>query len=116
MPKKVDGQEPAVAFHASSLVTAQGAPTHRAFLVGINGDGLTGCVSGALGMSSVLVEGGYVVSVVLNPTKATLETAFRRFVRATEPGNTVVVYYGGHGAEVNGCGFMQCIDGRSCMR
>lgn len=57
-------------------------------------------------VKTALKQHGFVVDVVMNPTRVELEEAIRKFIgeHGQEPGNRLVVYFAGHGWTIKASG------------
>ena len=91
----------------SSAVPAEGQPTRRALLIGINAykavPPLSGCVNDVLRMQQILKSKyGFTQFHKLTDaqaTRAAIVAAFKRIVAEAGPGDIVYVHFSGHGSQ-----------------
>ncbi len=67
-------------------------------------------VNDARAMSQVLTDLGFDVRSVLNATQAGMDRAIREFVGSLGPGAVGVLYYAGHGVQIEGLNYVLPID------
>ncbi len=91
-------------------------PRHHAFVVGNSHyrhmDELPQCTNDACGMFGLLTKGGYIVTLLLDATLDAYTRAFAAFVRTLAEGDTVVVFFSGHGMQVGCDGYLVPVDGQ----
>ncbi len=91
-------------------------PRHHAFVVGNSHyrhmEELPQCTNDACGMHSLLTKGGYIVTLLLDATLDAYTRAFAAFVRTLAEGDTVVVFFSGHGMQVGYDGYLVPVDGQ----
>lgn len=71
---------------------------------------LPNAVNDAQGVGNVLTELGFNVSVVQNGTKAAVIGEIERLKAILSPDDSVVLYYAGHGVEIDGFNYMLPVD------
>jgi hypothetical protein len=88
--------------------------SYAAFVVGINDyitlKPLSKCVDDAKDMAALLARNGYAVTPLLNPTYRELSVGFRSFLSSLSSDCNVVVFFSGHGVELNGMNYLMPAD------
>ncbi len=64
----------------------------------------------ASAMAGVLKELGFDVSLALDATRREMNSAIQEFVSSVNPGDTALVFYAGHGVEIDGENYLLPID------
>jgi formylglycine-generating enzyme required for sulfatase activity/uncharacterized caspase-like protein len=109
-------------FLSSAHISAGGE--RYALVIGIDGyralDKLTSCVADAEAVAKVLEESGGFSTVIRltdraaeadRPTLATVRRRIEHVAKAAEKGDTVLLFFSGHGVERGGAGYLVPIDG-----
>ena len=71
---------------------------------------LSKCVDDAKDMAALLEKNGYAVTQLLNPTFRELSIGFHSFLRSLSSDCNVVVFFSGHGMELNGVNYLMPAD------
>jgi Tfp pilus assembly protein PilF len=93
--------------------TCFGAPVRRALVIGNDtypGNSLTNARNDARAVSAELTSLGYVTTLVLDASKASLTSTIDKFSTELAHGDTVIVYYAGHGLQLQGENYLVPID------
>lgn len=72
---------------------------------------LQSCVGDASEVAELLASYGYDVVIVRNGDLPTTKAAFAWFLKWLQPGHTAVVYFSGHGVQVDGVNLLLPVDG-----
>lgn len=67
-------------------------------------------INDARAIETVLGELGFVTDVVLNATRPDLERTIDRFTARLQPGDIALVYYAGHGIQIDGENYLVPVD------
>ncbi len=89
------------------------AETRHALVIGNDsypGNALTNARNDATGVYDALKAAGYLSTLILDADKATLSRKVDDFVESLHPGDTALLYYAGHGMQVEGENFLIPVD------
>lgn len=89
------------------------AETRRALVLGNDsypGNALTNARNDAKGVYDALRGAGYISTLALDTDRVTLSRKVDDFVDSIHPGDTAVLYYAGHGLQVDGENFLVPVD------
>src|ERR1700757_1563652 len=84
-------------------------PRRLAFVVGNNAYPLAplrNAVNDAVAISNVLKDHGFTVQRSTDVTLTALDHAIDQFLSGLHPGDTIVIYYSGHGMQIDGENYM----------
>lgn len=103
---------------AVGLIAAATLPAHaqnrHAFVVGNDGyqniDPLKKAVNDARAIAQAMQNIGYRVTLGENLSRRDFNAKFAAFERAVQPGDTVFVFYSGHGIEIDGANYLIPVD------
>ena len=101
------------ALHRAKLRTAPEAPQRLALVIGSNGDAIWGRLSTADNDAKLIADAlshqGFTIfggNALIDPNKRRLLQAINDFSSSIGPNTVALVYYAGHGAQVNGRNFL----------
>jgi hypothetical protein len=98
----------------AAAASAPSCSASAAFVVGVSSYpapfSLSTCRADAEGMGWLLHRKGYSVTRLLDPASDKLVSSFNRFVTGLPSGVTVVVFFSGHGAQLNGVNVVLPLD------
>ncbi len=101
------------AFVISVVSNAFAAPTRRALVIGndsYSGNNLQNARNDARAVSQSLTSLGYATTLTLDADRVGLSRAMDDFVNTITPGDTAVLYYAGHGLQVQGENYLVPVD------
>lgn len=101
------------AFCLALLSSSVGAETRHAIVIGNDsypGNALQNARNDATGVYDALRSAGYLSTLLLDVDKATLSRKVDDFVETLHPGDTALLYYAGHGLQVDGENFLVPVD------
>jgi Flp pilus assembly protein TadD len=90
-------------------VTAGTAQTRHALVIGNDsypGSALKNARNDASAVFGALRQVGYVSTLILDANRSSMSSAIDQFVDSINPGDTAVLYYAGHGLQVDGENFL----------
>lgn len=99
---------------AASVVVSQDAQRRRLALVIGNGayktSPLLNTLNDARSMHHLLIEANFSVTTVVDVNGLEMEREINKFVKTLQPGDVALVYYSGHGAQIDGISYLMPTD------
>ncbi len=103
----------ALALLAMTLLAQPALAARRAFVVGVNGyenfpaeKQLAKAVNDARAVAAALERIGFTVTKVEDPARGAFNRAWQGFLVGVAPGDTIAVFFAGHGVQIGGLNFL----------